>query len=109
MIMDIENILYSLIPLILIIVFSWLFSFLGSKMKKQAQQGASSSAGRQESSMMDLLTGEKSEDNLFGSEGTAADQPGQAQRLDPTDWMTNRGQQGPKVSSKPIKPKWWGA
>ena len=36
MIMDIENILYSLVPLILIIVFSWLFSFLGSRMKKQA-------------------------------------------------------------------------
>lgn len=107
--MDIENILYSLIPLILIIVFSWLFSFLGSRMKKQAEQGASSSAGRQESSVMDLLTGGKSEDYLFGSEHTAADQVGQAQRLDSADWKTYRDQQAPKVSSKPIKPKWWGA
>lgn len=106
--MDFENILYSLIPLILIIVFSWLFSFLGSKMKKQAQQGPES-AGRQDSSLADILSGGKGEDYLFGSGEAIPDETGQAQRGAQTDWRTYRDRQAPKVSSKPINPKWWGA
>ena len=35
---DIKNVLYSLIPLILIIIFSWLFGLLGSKMKKPTEE-----------------------------------------------------------------------
>ncbi len=106
----IENILYSIVPLILIVLFSWLFSFLGSKMRKQQPDEAV--PGQEKSSdypLIDLLTGQseapqpaesKATPLNWTSAGPSAGQP--VQRI-----PTIPG--GPQVTPRPIRPKWWGA
>ena len=104
---NLENILYSLLPLVLIIVFSWLFSFLGSRMKKQAgSAGNSTTRSEQGEGLFDILAGRSGEQ-------PSASQPG-VEDLPPlpsgaTTWAPQRGLNPPPATANPIKPKMWGA
>jgi len=104
-----ENILYSLIPLILIIVFTWLFGFIGSKMKKGQQSKPAGTEPEKEDNLFDLLLS-KGEDEPHPSQ--APPQPGILTIPAPgggAGWARSGAPVGPQVTSKPIEPKWWGA
>jgi hypothetical protein len=104
---NLENILYSLLPLILIIVFSWLFGSLGSRLKKQAASAGNSTEHREQGEdLFDLFAARSGEQ-------PSASQPG-TQNLPPlpsdtTPWVPKRGLAPPPVTADPIKPKMWGA
>jgi hypothetical protein len=101
----IENLLYSIIPLVLIIVFSWLFSVLGSKMRKQGQEGEPSGEKDRPFQLTDLFAQDK---EAFGP--TAAPLPGMDRQ--PDLMQPNLRTDMPKTAPgtpKPIEPKWWGA
>ncbi len=95
---DMESILYSLIPLVLIILFSWLFSFLGSKMKKPSENGEQV-PGR--------VLGDRFFD-LMKEDAEEVPQQRQPQTTQPGITIP-QGSGAPLVSAKPITPKWWGA
>ena len=107
---EFEKMIPSLIPIILIIVVSWVFSFLAAKMKKTQQQtDEPSSAGRGEEQLSDFLNFRKGADMFPGSQEETAGPREQMPPANVSDWRSYRGLQGPRVSSEPIKPKWWGA
>ena len=105
----IENILYSIVPLVLIILFSWLFSFLGSKMRKPQEEPGATSGDDRDPQLVDLMIGQK------------PTPPGTEPRSEYPDWsaafpgptrqspITKLRSGAPKVTSRPIEPKWWGA
>lgn len=104
---NLEKILYNLLPLVLIIVFSWLFGLLGSRMKKRAASAGDSTTRREEG--QDLL-------DIFAAR--SGEQPGTPQSgmenlpplpADATTWAPQRGLAPPPVTADPIKPKMWGA
>ncbi len=103
-----KDILYSLAPLVLIIVFSWLFSYLGSKMKKQSQGAAPQSQREPQGELMELFPDMGREDR------PGQPQPEQAtwapgRPTDVTTWNPQAAGGPPRVTPAPIKPKWWGA
>ncbi|MBI4961966.1 MAG: hypothetical protein HY913_01685 [Desulfomonile tiedjei] len=105
----IENILYSIIPLVLIIVFSWLFSLLGSKMRKQGQEAEPAGEKERGFQLFDMFPQGKE-----GESPNAASSPGmprQPEMMQP-DLRTGMPQTvtgAPPATPKPIEPKWWGA
>jgi hypothetical protein len=107
--MDAEKVLYSLIPLVLIIVFSWLFSFLGSRMKRQNDQTDLSSEEHADDRLIDLIAGRADDDLLMVPGGESAERPGEPVQIDSSDWPTYQDPQAPRVTPDPIRPKWWGA
>ncbi len=104
-----KDILYSLAPLVLIIVFSWLFSFLGSKMKKQGQGAAPQSQREPQAEFIELISdavrGERPGEARPGKGACAA----AGRPADFTTWNPQAIPGGPSVTLAPIKPKWWGA
>jgi hypothetical protein len=107
---DIKSVLYSLIPLILIIVFSWLFGLLGSKMKKPTEETEVSLQRGPEDQPLDILSAIKE------AAGQGPEPQGGLQITDrtatPIDsgaWGSVTGRGAPSVTPKPITPKWWGA
>lgn len=105
--MDVEKILYSLIPLILIIVFSWLFSFLGSRMKRQNDEADTGENG--DDRLIDLIAGQADDDLLVLPGGESAERSEETVQVDPSEWRTHQDPRAPRVTSDPIRPKWWGA
>jgi len=105
----IENILYSIVPLVLIILFSWLFSVLGSKMRKtpEGTDGVQEKGG--DYRLIDMLTDQKPpprEATLRPEEiEWANDFPPSAQGTPQSPPIPG----GPQVTPRPIRPKWWGA
>ena len=104
---NLENILYSLLPLVLIVVFSWLFGLLGSRMKKQAASSGKPAEQREEGeNLFDLFAARSG-----GQPG--AWEPGmESLPPPPTDaapWARRRGVNPSLVRADPIKPKMWGA
>jgi hypothetical protein len=104
------EILKSLIPLVLIILFSWLFSLMSSKARKQAQEKAPEAKQGTGSPILDMLlnVGEGEEEPRPGvplrNEASGSRMPLQPQAGGP------QGIPGqPQITSKPITPKWWGA
>jgi hypothetical protein len=110
---DIKNVLYSLIPLILIILFSWLFGVLGSKMKKPTEETDVSLKRGSEDQPFDILSA------IREAAGQAPEGPVPQGGLKISDrtatpierraWGTDTGPGGSNVTPKPITPKWWGA
>jgi hypothetical protein len=107
---DIKSVLYSLIPLILIIVFSWLFGLLGSKMKKPTEDTDVPLQKGPEDQPFDILSaireaagqGPEPQGGLKMSDRTGAP-------IERGSWGTVTGSGSPTVTPKPITPKWWGA
>lgn len=120
----IQSILWSLVPLILIVVLSWLFSVLGAKKKQEAAGSEDSGGVRAGDQFFDFFNqGERRDEPLD-------DRPTSMAGIDPRSGAPEtshseilagltgqypvadhpaRALQGPEVTAKPIKPKWWGA
>ena len=117
--MDLENILWTLLPLITLIVISWILSFMGSKVAKKRQE---------EQVMKGETHGDRSDELFMDMEGDEEFEPARPDRPDGIDTdgidttgpdFAGRGQSsqwgslqelGPGTPTpKPIKPKWWGA
>lgn len=107
--MDIENLVYSIIPLVLIIFFSWLFSVMGSRMKKQAEEGASNGVRSPGDQLLELFGKPDDEKNVAGEEGRAGTAIGRMPQVGKSRWEMYRDPQAPRVNAEPITPKWWGA
>jgi len=107
--MESGDLLKSLIPLILIIVFSWLFSALGSRMKKRTEQAQSDTETDVGEEILNLFS--------VGSEEEPHDSPDytrsvKQEEIGPetgTDWDSVNRYGAPVVTPDPIKPRWWGA
>jgi hypothetical protein len=104
---NLENILYSLLPLVLIIVFSWLFGLLGSRMKKQAASSGKPAEQREEAqNLFDLFAARSGGQPGALEPGMESSPPLPA---DAAPWAQRRGVNPPLVTPDPIKPKMWGA
>jgi len=118
---NLKDILYSLLPLILIIFISWFFSFLGPKLKKQLEEGAKTGTGESRNDLMEILLGQSAAKGAgppaetpqprsempgpgLSMPGPTAPLPGPTAAPMPMPRYT-----GPIVTPDPIKPKWWGA
>jgi len=104
----IENLFYSLAPLIVIIILSWVFSRMGARARRQAasrQTGPEPQAG---DGLMEMLMGKKGEEMPLNQE-----QDSQSARHGagptPIGWETQRMPSGAQPTPKPITPRWWGA
>lgn len=102
---DIKNILYSFVPLLLIIAASWFFSFLGSKLRKPDQQATASNTNKEEQNI-DIFQ------EYFGKAEPEAEKNKPIWNAGPSGefGIPQKSIPGsPTISSKPINPKWWGA
>jgi hypothetical protein len=105
-----KNVIWSLVPLILIILFSWLFGFLGKKMKKPQEDGDVSLTRAPEDQPLDIFSAmREAAGQLSASEGPAGANDRLPTPTGSQTWSTGKGFTGPRVTPKPITPKWWGA
>jgi hypothetical protein len=103
----IEHIFYSLLPLILIIFVSWFFSFLGSRVKKQAEQAPHPAKPETDRDAVHLFS---DEDDVMESPQQARQFPGlSAPPAESGTTLRQPASAGPQIVPKPIEPKWWGA
>jgi hypothetical protein len=103
---NLENILKSLLPLILIILFSWVFSYLSRK-KKQLEPAKNAATERgQAEDLLDIFSG-RSGQQPMSSEAAAENLPPLPSAA--TRWAPRGGLAPPPVTADPIKPKMWGA
>ena len=102
-----DDLLYSLLPLILIIGVSWFFSFISSRIRKGPQQEADERISQIERDPMKVLfeidSDAESPKPLQRSPAQAV--PGKDSGI--TLWKPP--EPGMQVTPKPIEPKWWGA
>lgn len=105
------EVLWSLIPLILIILFSWLFSLMGSKLKNQPQGKAPAPKEGTGSPILDMLLNidEKKEEAQPRPPAPGKEIGGGPVRFEPGAWNQPSISGPTQVSSEPITPKWWGA
>jgi hypothetical protein len=105
-----KNVIWSLVPLILIILFSWLFGFLGKKMKKPQEDATGSLERAPEDQPLDIFSAMR---EAAGQISTSEGPTGASDRLPSSAgsqvWRPDKGLTGPRVTPKPITPKWWGA
>ncbi len=118
---NLKDIVYSLLPLVLIIIISWFFSFLGPKMKKQLEEKAQAGGEEPRNELMEIFFGQGPPKEA----GQPAEKPGPRSQLPGPDFSMARSAvpapgdaaapmpipryTGPTVTPDPIKPKWWGA
>jgi ABC-type nickel/cobalt efflux system permease component RcnA len=109
--MDVEKLVWSLIPLLIIIAISWLFSYLGSKANKARQEAESVSGSDNRDRLLDLLSfeEEEKEEEMVGAGHAHAEDIRTDEGSQFTDWEAVHRRGAPVVSHDPIKPKWWGA
>jgi hypothetical protein len=103
----VDSILYSLLPLILIVAVSWFFSFLGAKAKQQTQQAPEQPHKQPAKDSMDLVFGESDDMESPVTSQRYPDHAAPTADSGATLWR-QQGHQ-PEVTPEPIKPKWWGA
>lgn len=105
-----KNVIWSLVPLILIILFSWLFGVLGNKMKKPQQETDVDSKGAPADRPFDIFSALKEAAGQISRPEAGADVDDRRQVLTGTQgWRPDVRSGGPTVTAKPITPKWWGA
>jgi hypothetical protein len=104
------DILYSLIPLVLIILFSWLLSVLGSKKRQAPEEGQARPQGRPLDQLFDFMSTEEEERpaGVSGGQPTAV-RPGGYEWGGLPEARPYQDLAGPRITPDPIKPKWWGA
>ncbi len=104
---NITNILYSLLPLVVIIFLSWLFSQMGAKAKKRAETQQKESSPLPGDQIIDMILGKRGMDDA--SARTPEDFPTRDPGVPSETWKPNKSGAGPQPTPKPITPKWWGA
>jgi len=106
--MDDGSLLRSLIPLILIIGFSWLFSALGSRMKKRSEQAEAEADNDAGADIFGLFSASPDEEPLDRPDYLHPDAPEEIGPEPPAvqDFADRYG--APVVTPDPIKPSWWG-
>ncbi len=103
-----DNILYSLIPVVIIILISWAFSFLGSKKRQQSDASETETQKTPRDQFADFLSNEDEKDEeIVVRHDMSGDRTGY--HVDAGEWAPDIPAGGPEVTPKPIKPKWWGA
>jgi hypothetical protein len=103
---NLESILKSLLPLILIILFSWVFSYLSRK-KKQPEPAKNAATDRAPAEdLIDIFSG-RSGRQPMSSEAGVEDLPPLPSAA--TRWAPQGGLAPPPATADPIKPKMWGA
>jgi len=102
---SIENLLYSLIPLLLIIAASWFFSFLGPRKKPKTSDELPGTAPKSVDQLFDLFP--QGEEEVREAPGTA--RPGDVRDARQIAWPSKMPMKGPEPTPKPITPKMWGA
>lgn len=103
-----KDLLYSLAPLVLIIVFSWLFSYLGSRLKKQGQ-GAAAPAQREPQDELIEMFPDRGREEQPGQPRAEQATWASGRPADMTTWNPRTAGGPPPVTPAPIKPRWWGA
>jgi hypothetical protein len=102
---NMEDSLYRVLPLVLMILFAWIFSYLSKRTKKQGPAASTQPEREPQDEFMDLLS-----DTAGGERRAETPQawtPGGP--ADTATWKPQRYPGGPVVTPAPIKPKWWGA
>lgn len=102
-----DNFLYSLIPLLLILAFSWLFG-LFSRRRAQQEPPRDEESKEATNPLLELFLDKRQRDGDVELADAPGERPGQ-ESPHRTDWRSRAGYSGPKVEPKPITPKWWGA
>lgn len=102
-----DNFLYSLIPLLLILAFSWLFG-LFSKRRAQREAPPEEPSKEQTNPLLELFLDKRQRDEDVDLVDTQVVRPGN-EDSPVTDWKSRSRYSGPKIDSTPITPKWWGA
>ena len=107
---DTKNVIWSLAPLILIILFSWLFGVLGNKMKKPKEETDVSPKRGPEDQPLDIFSAmREAAGQISASEGGVKGSDRVPPPAGSQVWRPETGLTGPRVTPKPITPKWWGA
>ncbi len=101
--------LSSVLPLLLLFAFWWIFSMLGSKLKKTGEKSEEPDSPGLQDRILQMMSGAQDENG-----NTRLQEPGSAS-YDATSAEEQRGYyQGPidpagELKPKPIDPRWWGA
>lgn len=100
----------SILPLLLLFAFWWIFSMLGSKIKKTSEKGeATDSPGLQER-ILQAMTGDQASDQTTGRKlPTDEGVYDMSRQEQPPAFYKETKTYGGQVNVKPISPKWWGA
>lgn len=91
--------LSSLLPLLLLFAFWWIFSMLGSRLKKTGEKSEEAESTGMQDRILQIMTGAKDEDDDARSQTPnrpSFDAPGTEEPIG--DFLP-----------KPINPRWWGA
>lgn len=105
----IQNILYSLAPLIIIIFLSWLFSHMGARARKQAASPPRESESQPGDGIMEMLMGKKVDEAPPDRRDEVPSPWPAASGTSVGGWNNQRLPSGPEPTPKPITPRWWGA
>ncbi|MFH0957687.1 MAG: hypothetical protein V1897_03200 [Pseudomonadota bacterium] len=101
--------LSSVLPLLLLFVFWWIFSMLGSRLRKTGEKSEETDSPGLQDRVLQMMT---------GGQGEEVDSRHQkpAGQSDNVTWAEEPGvyDQGPvaptgEFKPKPINPRWWGA
>lgn len=107
---NLENILKSLLPLILIILFSWVFSFLSRKKKQLEPEKNTATDRAQAEDLIDIFSGRSGQQPLSSEAGVENLPPLPSGAASGAARWAPQGRLGPPpVTADPIKPKMWGA
>jgi hypothetical protein len=100
----------SILPLLLLFAFWWIFSMLGSKIKKTGEKGEETGSPGLQERILQAMTGDQAGDQTSGrkvpTEVGAYDMDREEQ---PSAFYQETKTYGGQVNVRPISPKWWGA
>ncbi|MGC8907703.1 MAG: hypothetical protein ACP5M0_09705 [Desulfomonilaceae bacterium] len=104
---NITNVLYSLLPLIIIIFLSWLFSQMGAKAKRRTETAEKEAPSLPGDQIMDILLGKGPSTKDQAPHPTES--PAGSSSMTVESWDVQRPVSRSEPTPKPITPKWWGA
>lgn len=107
--MELKDVLWTLLPLIMLIVVSWILSFLGSKVAKKSQEQQRLQGEAHGDSSEELFVDVEEEELFEPSRSERPEGAGYADQGQPAEWGTVQPDEPPPMTPEPIKPRWWGA
>ena len=107
--MELDDILWTLLPLIMLIVVSWVLSFLGSRVTKKRQEEEMLAGETEQGGSGELFMNLGDEELFEPSPTEQPSGPARTRRVRSEEWDPLQGTEPPPITPEPIKPKWWGA